>query len=97
MGFNNNDNSLSSKPGHVLCSMKREETIREKIDDKGNKWFKVYFGGGAHYKNWLAQSIEIFGRENLEIEEVDFTDLKCFEEDGEKAYRIWAKDVINEV
>jgi len=31
----------------------REELVREKVDDKGNRWRKVYFGGGAHFRNWL--------------------------------------------
>ena len=30
--------------------MAEEETVREKTDDDGNKWTKVYFGGGAHLK-----------------------------------------------
>jgi len=26
--------------------IKQEEQVREKIDEKGNKWLKLYFGGG---------------------------------------------------
>jgi len=33
----------------------QEELIRERIDEKGNKWRKVYFGGGEHFRNWLEQ------------------------------------------
>ncbi len=32
--------------------MKLEEAIKEKVDDLGNRWRKVYFGGGSHMKNW---------------------------------------------
>lgn len=67
-----------------------EESVREKVDDKGNKWKKVYFGGGAHFKNWLEQYEEL-GFE-VEVEEVDSKGFKCFELGGEKLYRIWVKD-----
>ena len=36
-----------------------EELVRERVDDKGNKWKKVYFGGGAHFRNWLEQYQEL--------------------------------------
>lgn len=71
--------------------MKQEEQVREKRDKKGNKWRKLYFGGGAHFINWLQQCKEIYGEENLEVEEVDSAGFKCFEESGEKMYRIWAR------
>lgn len=71
--------------------MRREEQVKEKKDEKGNKWQKLYFGGGAHFRNWLEQCKEIYGEENLEIEEVDPTGFKCFEEGGESIYRIWAR------
>ena len=70
--------------------MKQEEQVKEKVDEKGNKWRKLYFGGGAHFTNWLGQCKEIYGEDNLEVEEVDSTGFKCFEEGGEKMYRIWA-------
>ncbi|MEA3442366.1 MAG: hypothetical protein U9R04_02595 [Chloroflexota bacterium] len=69
-----------------------EEKIREKTDKEGNKWTKVYFGGGAHFKNWLSQTEEIYRKENVEIEEIDSTGFKCFEEGGEKVYRIWVRE-----
>jgi coproporphyrinogen III oxidase-like Fe-S oxidoreductase len=31
--------------------MAEEEMIRERIDENGNRWTKVYFGGGAHLRN----------------------------------------------
>lgn len=72
--------------------LRREESIRKRTDENGVKWFKAYFGGGAHYRNWLDQTKEVFGEENLFIEEVDFTGLRCFEESDDKAYRIWVKE-----
>lgn len=71
--------------------MRQEEQLLEKGDEKGNRWRKVYFGGGAHFRNWLEQCKEIYGEEKLEIEEVDSTGFQCYEECGEKMYRIWAK------
>jgi hypothetical protein len=70
--------------------MRQEEQVREKRDGKGNKWRKLYFGGGAHFRNWLEQCKEIYGEQNLEIEEPDPTGIRCFEESGEKMHRIWA-------
>jgi hypothetical protein len=48
--------------------IKQEEQVREKIDEKGNKWLKLYFGGGAHFRNWLEQCKEIYGEEDVEVE-----------------------------
>jgi hypothetical protein len=69
-----------------------EEEIRERRDERGNKWIKLYFGGGAHFRNWLSQIEEIYGGENIEIEEIDPTGFKCFEEGEETMYRIWVKE-----
>jgi hypothetical protein len=69
----------------------REEKIREKTDEKGNKWRKLYFGGGTHFRNWLSQVEEVYGKENIAVEEIDSTGFKCFEEGSEKMYRIWAR------
>jgi hypothetical protein len=44
--------------------MAEEETVREKIDENGERWTKVYFGGGAHLRNWLSQFVELKGEEN---------------------------------
>jgi hypothetical protein len=68
--------------------MAGEELIKERVDEHGVKWRKVYFGGGAHFQNWLAQCREIG---EVSVEEMDSTGYKCFEESGEKLYRIWMK------
>lgn len=68
-----------------------EDLIRERVDEKGNIWRKVYFGGGAHFRNWLDQTVELCGKANVEVEEIDSRGFKCFEEGGEKMYRIWVK------
>lgn len=73
--------------------MAQEEAVREKVDENGNKWTKVYFGGGAHFDNWLTQTKEIYGDENVKVEEMDPTGFQCFEIGGEKMYRIWAKEM----
>jgi len=67
----------------------QEELVKEKVDARGNKWRKVYFGGGAHFQNWLEQCRELG---EVEVEEVDSRGFKCFEEAGEKMYRIWMKE-----
>jgi len=71
--------------------MRLEETIQERIGENGDIWHKVYFGGGFHMRNWLEQVEEVYGKENVEIEETDSTGFQCFEESGEKMYRIWAR------
>ena len=68
--------------------MAEEELIKERIDEEGNRWRKAYFGGGQHFKNWLEQCKELG---EVMVEEVDSTGYKCFEEGGEKLYRIWMK------
>jgi hypothetical protein len=68
--------------------MAEEELVRERVDARGNTWRKVYVGGGAHFKNWLAQCKELG---QVMVEEVDSTGFKCFEEGGEKLYRIWVR------
>jgi hypothetical protein len=71
--------------------MAEEEEVQKRIDKNGTLWIKVYFGGGAHYRNWLSQFIELRGEENVEVEETDSTGFQCYEESGEKMYRIWVK------
>jgi hypothetical protein len=68
--------------------MAQEELVQVRIDEYGNKWRKVYFGGGGHFRNWLAQCKELG---EVEVEELDPTGFKCYEESGEKVYRIWVK------
>lgn len=75
---------------------KMEEEVRQRTDQDGNRWTKVYFGGGTHFRNWLSQFIEVKGEENVNIEEVDSRGFQCFEESGEKMYRIWVKDTDTE-
>ena len=75
----------------VRQRMAEEETIQEKVDKKDNRWTKVYFGGGAHFRNWLSQFTELKGEENVEVEEADSRGFQCYEESGEKMYRIWVK------
>jgi hypothetical protein len=72
--------------------MAEEATIRERIDEDGNKWTKVYSGGGAHLRNWLSQFVELKGEENVQVEEIDPRGFQCFEESGEKMCRIWVKE-----
>jgi hypothetical protein len=73
--------------------MSEEEGIRQRVDRDGTKWTKGYFGGGAHFRNWLSQFIEVKGEENVRIEETDSRGFQCYEGSGEKMYRIWVKDV----
>jgi len=72
--------------------LSEEERIQDRVDKEGNRWKKVYFGGGEHFRNWLDQCIELRGEDNIEVEEIDSRGFKCFEEGGEKLYRIWVKD-----
>jgi hypothetical protein len=78
---NNQDKTIRER-------MAEEEKVRERVDAQGVKWKKVYFGGGEHFKNWLAQCRELG---EVEVEEVNARGYKCFEETGEKLYRIWLK------
>ncbi len=68
--------------------MAAEERVKERVDEQGNRWTKVYFGGGAHFRNWLEQCRELG---EVMVEEVDSTGYKCFEQGGETLYRIWMK------
>ena len=36
-----------------------EENVRQKVDEDGTRWIKVYFGGGAHFTNWLSQFVKL--------------------------------------
>ena len=68
--------------------MAEEEKVQERVDENGIRWQKVYFGGGEHFKNWLEQCKELG---EVQVEEVDAAGFKCFEDSGEKLYRIWVK------
>ncbi len=65
-----------------------EERVRERVDEQGNRWVKVYFGGGQHFKNWLEQCRELG---EVQVEEVNSRGFRCYEEGGERMYRIWLK------
>ncbi len=78
-------NGLGKKPQERMAE---EELIQERRDARGNRWRKVYFGGGEHFQNWLSQCRE-FGE--VMVEEVDSQGFRCFDEGGEKLYRIWMK------
>ena len=58
----------------------------------GKRWKKVYFGGGAHPRNWLNQSLELRGEDDVQVEEIDSRGFQCYEESGEKMYRIWVRN-----
>jgi hypothetical protein len=68
--------------------MAAEERVKERVDEEGNLWTKVYFGGGEHFRNWLEQCRELG---EVMVEPVDATGYKCFEQGGETLYRIWMK------
>lgn len=72
--------------------MEQEESVRERIDETGSKWRKVYFGGGAHFSNWLEQFKEIYGEENIEVERIESIDgPACFTGSEEPMVRIWTR------
>lgn len=72
--------------------MVQEDLVREKIDKNGVKWTKKYVGGGGHFLNWLEQYREVYGEENVEIEEIDSKGFECFEKSSEKMFRIWVRE-----
>lgn len=65
-----------------------DERVKERVDEKGNRWSKVYVGGGEHFRNWLEQCEELG---EVMVEEIDPTGYACFEQGGEPLYRIWMK------
>jgi len=75
--------------------MAEEENVREKVDKDGTRWTKVYFGGGAHFRNWLSQFVELKGEENVKVEEADSRGFQCYEESGENMYRIWIRNTTS--
>ena len=90
-------NDASEQVGNesiIRQRMAEEENVREKVDKDGTRWTKVYFGGGAHFRNWLSQFVELKGEENVKVEEADSRGFQCYEESGEKMYRIWVRDIV---
>ncbi len=75
------------------CSPGAECGNVERVDSAGNVWRRVYTGGGAHLQNWLAQFIELWGRENVQTEEIDPTAFYCYREGGEKLFHVWVRRV----
>ncbi|MCD6304860.1 MAG: hypothetical protein J7M32_01070 [Deltaproteobacteria bacterium] len=80
----NKDDATNS----VCERMAIEERVKERVDEAGNRWTKVYVGGGEHFQNWLEQCKELG---EVMVEEVDATGYACFEQAGESLYRIWMK------
>ena len=74
-------------------AMREEEEIQEKKDKDGQVWRKIYFGGGSHFRNWLEQCREVYGKGNIAIEETEAEGFRCFELSGEKMFRIWVRVV----
>jgi hypothetical protein len=72
--------------------IQQEDLVREKIDLNGNIWVKKYVGGGAHFVNWLDQYREVYGEENVRVEEIDSEGFSCYKEGKEKMFRIWVKE-----
>ena len=72
----------------VQRRMAEEDLINERVDGEGNRWRKIYFGGGEHCRNWVEQFKELG---EIKVEEVDPRGFKCFEESGEPLYRVWLK------
>jgi hypothetical protein len=42
--------------------------------------------------NWLLQYCEVFGEENVLIEEIAAPKSRCYGQGGEKLFRIWVKE-----
>jgi hypothetical protein len=74
------------------CMNPSEESIIEKFDDAGTRWVKKYVGGGLHFANWLQQFKEVYGYDNVEVEEADTSGLTCYGLGKEKLFRIWVKE-----
>ena len=85
------DRAERNGKGNGCSDLRGEADVRVRIDDRGRRWLKVYFGSGSHFRNWLAQCREIYGEENIEVQEIENTGLTCMDEGGEKIYRIWAR------
>jgi len=69
----------------------KEPIAAERTDSSGNRWRKVYTGGGSHFRHWLEQFKEIYEEENILVEEEDATGFACFEQADERMYSVWLK------
>jgi len=80
-----------SDPGDRKTIQERfaeEDRIQERVDAQGNRWRKIYFGGGEHFRNWLEQFKELG---EVMVEDVDPTGFQCFEQAGEGLHRVWLR------
>ena len=73
----------------IMGKTEIESDIQNRVDKHGDRWYKAYFGGGAHFKNWLEQCRELG---EVIVEEVENTQYVCFKGGNEKMYRIWIKE-----
>ena len=74
------------------CIDPNEDSVQERLDANGTRWAKKYVGNGAHMNNWLLQYCEVFGENNVLIEEIAAPKSSCYGQGGEKLFRIWVKD-----
>lgn len=74
------------------CIDPKENLIYERFDNAGARWVKKYVGGGFHFDNWLEQYREVYGVENVEVEEIAAPKSSCFVQGREKLFRIWVKE-----
>jgi hypothetical protein len=74
------------------CIDPKENSIQERLDADGTRWAKKYVGNGAHMNNWLLQYCEVYGEENVLIEEIAAPKSSCYGQSGEKLFRIWVKE-----
>jgi hypothetical protein len=88
MGSMKMDIRQESQRKTVQERIAEEDLIRERVDEEGNRWRKVYVGGGEHCRNWLEQFKELG---EVLVEELDSKGFKCFEEGGERLCRVWLK------
>lgn len=84
-------NGCSGKEPKTETGIPNESTTIEKTDAAGNRWRKVYTGGGSHFRHWLEQFKEVYGEEKLCVEEDDPSGYTCFEQSGEPMFSIWLK------
>ena len=82
---------FNGKPPQREADVKDKLEATEKTDPSGNRWRKVYTGGGSHFRHWFEQFKEIYGEENLAVEEDDPSGYTCFEQSGDPMLSIWLK------
>jgi len=86
------DQAQVDRENPIRQRMAEEERILERLDKSGNRRIKMYFGGGAHFRNWVGQFVEVKGEENVNMEEVDSIGFQCYEKSGEEMYRVWVRE-----